>query len=237
MTEQEKEKLLAELLSKPPLFVTDGAEPQDNTQVNGAADTEPEGTQEEQPQEQTEQAEGQTKPEGQTVDSDIVNDLHAKDRLALIQEVEQLKLEIAKYKPVYDKHVDDLKTQALKQYRINDEDIDHWKQRLTGETADEINKQAEQLAEQLGLKWQGGYVDPSIINPSVSRPRQKSLYEQGRETAKQALSNKYGMGAQRSDISAPPVRVKEVSGSRTERVRSNNKSWISKWLRDLRRTK
>jgi hypothetical protein len=147
----------------------------------------------------------------------------------LLKENEALKLQVADYEtkilPVYNEHIADFKVKALAEYGLNEE---HWLQRLTGATKEEIAEQVVQLALDLRIQERNQPVDGSMGNGTVSRWKQRgksTAYETGKDIVKKAYDRKsgrdYGNGGNRVSVPAyvPPKKPAPVK-TEAEKKRS-----------------
>jgi hypothetical protein len=106
----------------------------------------------------------------------------------LLKELADLRLQVEKLTPYYEKHIATVKEQELAKYGLTAEDI--WVSRLTADTDEGIQEQAKALATELALVERNKPVDPSNMgNGAVYHGKgsvREHLYDVGRNAVKQA---------------------------------------------------
>lgn len=127
-------------------------------------------------------------------------------------ELERLKGELEQLAPYKSKWLDKVKTDLLDEYNIPEEQREHWAERISGDSEEELKAAVERLHHELKLSAKPKYVDPVSRNPRAYRPSsnvKKALYDIGRQAAEKALGmneggsrvvERGGVGARRSVI-------------------------------------
>jgi len=135
------------------------------------------------------------------------------DYTELLKENELLKAQLAdyetRYKPVYDKHMQSVKEQALASYGLQADAV--WLDRITADTEEGIAEQVQALAVDLRIQENNAPKDPSGMGNFAVRSRGKdnpraTLYELGRQMAKQA-NGRHNPARNSIKVDTPPVKA------------------------------
>lgn len=162
------------------------------------------------------------------------------DNVELIMQLEELKQKLAHYetnvKPLADRELQRLREQAVKEYKLTEEEAKLMADKLAViDTEEGIKATAIQLAGAFRASNKPQYVDPSTERRSGNKvyPRQQKpedygkqlfhkLADKGRVPTKSGKD--YGMGAARSSVTIPPA---------PKSPQKANESIISRWRKRL----
>lgn len=153
------------------------------------------------------------------------------DRLAVIQELETLKLQVARYeteiKPLADRELQRIREQAVKGYELTEAQAQVMADRLAELTNEQaINETALQLAGQFRATDKPAYVNPMMgMNHGMHRPKQvNTQYELGKKQAHATINNRIGKQVSSVHIPAQPL----------SRFNVPRKGVLGRWVNKLR---
>jgi hypothetical protein len=145
----------------------------------------------------------------------------------LLKEVESLKRQVehyeTTYKPVFEKHMQAVKEQALASYGLQADAV--WLDRITADTEEGITEQVNALAVELRIQERNQPVDPGSKGNFAVRHKggsvREHLYEVGRQEVKNANTRKYGNN-DRYATERVSVRAVEMPAPKTDQQRKQN---------------
>lgn len=144
-------------------------------------------------------------------------------------ELERLKGELFKLAPYKSKWLDKVKTDLLDEYNIPEEQREHWAERISGDSEEELKAAVERLHHELKLSAKPKYVDPVSRNPRAYMPSsnvKKAMYDIGKQAAEKVMGansggsrvidRNYGVGAERSAAPAPKQTPRQQTPRRSD---------------------